>query len=280
MWYHIGMNLKIVRGRFMKSDLKLYNNEENKQDNELIIKRRKRKQVRRNIFFILILISIIITLCLKLTYFDIKHIEVINNRNIPSEEIVKLSGITIGNNIFYQNLNKSKTNITSNSYILNVDIERNLPDKIRIHIEERKAFFYIKKGDKYLVVDSNGVILEEKSIINGMNLIRLNGFEDDEYNVGEVIKEEDSRKIDLIKKTTELINNLNEGIPEPSIVDLKDLTDIQICYGDMIIKLGTSSDITKKYNKAINILMYNKLANKKGYIDVSYNGDPVFLVED
>ncbi|PRR75160.1 cell division protein FtsQ/DivIB [Clostridium thermopalmarium] len=264
----------------MKSSLISKNNFQNKYgENELIQKRRKRKKIKRYILLSILLISISIILCLKLPYFNINTIEVENNRNITSDEIIKLSNIEIGKNIFYINLKRSKTNIMKNSYILDVNIRRQLPNKIKIYVEERTAVFYIKKGEKYLVVDDSGVILEEKQTINGMKLIRLDGFDKDDYKVGEVIKAQDTRKIKIITEITELIKNLKEGIPEPSIVDLTDLTDIRICYGDMIIKLGTSDNMEKKYNMAINILMYNKLINKKGYIDVSYKGDPVFFVE-
>ncbi|QGU95117.1 FtsQ-type POTRA domain-containing protein [Clostridium bovifaecis] len=248
--------------------------------NELIEKRRKRKKIKRYMLLFILFISISITLCLKLPYFNIKSIEVENNRNISSDEIIKLSDIGTGKNIFYLDLQRSKTNITKNSYILSVKIRRKLPNIIKIHVEERTAVFYIKKGEKYFVVDKNGVILEEKELISGMKLIKLDGFDKNNYKVGEVINEKDGKKIKTIGQITELIKNLNEDIPEPSIVDLSDLTDIKVCYGNMVIKLGTSDDIDKKYNRAINILMYNKLVDKKGYIDVSYKGDPVFLVED
>jgi cell division protein FtsQ len=79
---------------------------------------------------------------------------------------------------------------------------------------------------------------------------------------------------------TKLIKNLNEGVPEPSIVDLVDTTDIKVFYGDMAIKLGTSSSLVEKYNRGLNILMQQELLGKKGYIDVSYKSDPVFMVSD
>lgn len=258
----------------------LGNNVQDRYKNELIEKRRKRKKIKRYTLLIIMLISISVTLCLKLPYFNIKNIEVENNRNISSDEIIKLSDIKRGKNIFYLDLRQSKTNIAKNSYILSVEIRRKLPSMIKISVEERTAVFYIKKGEKYLVVDNNGVILEEKDLINGMKLIKLDGFDKSSYKVGEVINEQDIKKIKSIGQITELIKNLNEDVPEPSIVDLNDLTDIKVCYGNMIIKLGTSDDMDKKYNRAINILMYNKLVGKKGYIDVSYKGDPVFLVEN
>ena len=248
-------------------------------NNQLIEKRRRRKKIRRGFLLIVILLSLSTTLCLKLPYFNIKNIEVINNRNIPSQEIIDLSTLTLGKNIFYLNFKKAKTNILTNSYILNVELKRKLPNRIVISVEERTAIFYIKKEDKYLIVDSAGIILEEKELINNMKLIKLEGFDKINYEVGKSI-ESDEGRVKLIEEMTKLIKNLNEGVPEPSIVDLVDTTDIKVFYGDMAIKLGTSSSLVEKYNRGLNILMQQELLGKKGYIDVSYKSDPVFMVSD
>lgn len=264
----------------MSSDLSTNTKTKDKGNNELIEKRRRKKKIRRGILLIIMLLSISITLCLKLSYFNIKNIEIVNNRNIPSEEIIKLSNINKGKNIFYLNLNRSKTNILTNSYILNVEIKRKLPNTINISVEERTAIFYIKKEDKYLIVGKDGIVLEEKQQINNMKLIKLEGFDKDSYKVGQIIDDKDGRKIQLIGEITDLIKSLKDGIPEPSIVNIEDATDIKIFYGNMMIKLGTSSNLKEKYNKAINVMMHNGLQSKKGYIDVSYKGDPVFLVNN
>lgn len=264
----------------MSKDLTSNISSKNVSKNYLIEKRRRKRKIKRYFFLLIILISISITLCLKLNYFNISNIDVIDNRNIPSEEIIKLSAITKGNNIFYTNLKRSKANILSNSYILNVNIKRKLPSTIQIFIQEREAIFYIKKGDTYLIVDKEGVILEEKQKIDSMKLIKLEGFDKDNYKLGQVIETKDERKLKLIGEITTMIEKLQDGVSEPSIVNIDDLTDIKFFYGEMMIKFGTSEDFTTKFNKALNILIQNNLIKKSGYIDVSFKGDPVFFLKD
>lgn len=255
-------------------------NTKTKEKNSLIENRRRKKKIKKYVLLTIILLSISVTLCLKVSYFNVKKIEVIDNRNIQSDEIKRLSNIKLDKNIFYLNLKKSKENILTNPYILKVQIKRKLPNNIKIYVQERTAVFYIKKGEQYLVIDENGVVLEEKAFIKGMKLLRLDGFNDDLYKVGEIIKSKDNRKIKLISKITELIKRLKKDIPEPNIVDMGDLTNIKMIYGEMIIKLGTIDKIEEKYNKAINILMNKGLRNKRGYIDVSFNGNPVFSIKN
>ncbi|AEB75847.1 cell division protein FtsQ/DivIB [Clostridium botulinum] len=252
----------------------------NKEQNELILKRRKKRRIKKYTLSIILLVSIVTTLCLKLPYFAIKDIEVTNNRNITSEEIKKLSQVQLGKNIFHLNLNKIKESILTNSYILDANVKRQFPDHIKIDVQERTAIFYVKQQDKYLIIDKDGVVLEEKATIDGMKLIKLEGFEKDPYKVGEAIKTKDERKLKVINEITDLIARLNDGMPEPAIVNIDDLTNITFCYGDMLVKLGTSDNLEEKYNKALNILTVNGLTNKKGYIDISFNGEPVFAIKD
>ncbi|WMJ81368.1 FtsQ-type POTRA domain-containing protein [Clostridium sp. MB40-C1] len=251
----------------------------NKNFNELIERRRKKIKIKRYIGIFVILVAVVITLCLKLPYFNVKSIEVLNNRNITSPNITKLSQINIGDNIFYLNLKKSKENVLSNPYILDANIRRKMPNKIIIDVEERDAVFYVMQDNKYLVIDKEGIVLEEKNSISGMKLLRLEGFKKKDYELGKVLDKTETRKIEIISQITELIDNLKKGVPEPSIVDITDITDIKVYYKNIVVKIGTSDNLREKLNKAINILLENNLINKKGYIDVSFKGSPVFLVE-
>lgn len=47
----------------------------------------------------------------------------------------------------------------------------------------------------------------------------------------------------------------------------------------MHIKLGSNEDLPKKLNRAINIISAENLSASTGYVDVSFNGNPVFSVE-
>lgn len=116
-----------------------------KSKNQLIIKRRRRKFVKKCFILLILLISTLTGLCLKHPYFNVKKIEVINNKNISKEEIIKLSRIYEGDNIFYINMDRTKRDILNNPYILKAEVKRKLPNKILIDISEREAIFYGEK---------------------------------------------------------------------------------------------------------------------------------------
>ena len=78
------------------------------------------------------------------------------------------------------------------------------------------------------------------------------------------------QKIKIINQITELVEGLKTGVPEPSMVDISDITDIKLYYKEMVVKVGTENELKVKINRAINVLVGNNLTNSKGYIDVSF----------
>lgn len=263
---------ELNEGKKMKNSLK-------NRKNELIEKRRKKKRIKRNILLIIVLVSTLITLCLKLQYFNITGIIVSGNINVEQDEIKRLSNINIGNNIFYINTKTAKNNIMKNPYVETVNIRRKLPNLIEISVKERTSMFYnISSNNKSFVIDKTALILDEKDSIDGMNLIKLDGFDYKNSKAGKIVVSDDKRKIDTLLVISDLILRTNSDT-KPTSVDISDLLNIKIYYGDMCVKLGTSEDLPNKLNAALNILIAKELKASKGYIDVSFNGKPVFFVE-
>lgn len=249
-----------------------------KTDNKLILQRRKRRKIKKVFMLFILLISVCITLCFKLSYFDIKTIQVTGNKNILSKEIIGLSNLYKGNNIFYINIKYGENSILSNPYIENVEISRKLPDKVQINVKEREAIFYNVKNNKYFVVDKSGILLEKRNDIKGMKLIKLDGFDYDKCEIGKTLVNNDKTKIDVVSALSNIILNSKSTIAITSI-DISDILNIKVYCGEVCIKIGTSDDMDKKINKSLNILDRKELKGVKGYIDVSFNGNPVFFIQ-
>lgn len=62
---------------------------------------------------------------------------------------------------------------------------------------------------------------------------------------------------------------------------MQDLNNIQFYYKNILIKLGNSDELNNKLNKAFNIILQKEEVKsaKKGYVDVSFNGNPVVFIE-
>lgn len=226
------------------------------------------------------LISALIVLAFKLPYFNIKNVEVQGNKAVSSKMITDISGIFKGNNIFYLNIQKSRENILKISYVSNVSIDRKLPDKIIINITERNAHYFVKLDKSYLIIDNDGIILEKRNDLKGLKLTEIIGIKPDNRKIGESILTNSSRssQIEILNTFSDLIER-NKSDFTISSIDLSDILDLKVYYGGMCVKLGTKENLESKLNKALNILSLNQLKNAKGYIDVSYDGNPVFFIK-
>ena len=120
-------------------------------------------------------------------------------------------------------------------------------------------------------------MLQQRDDIKDMKLIKLDGLDYRKAEVGKSIEDEDGRKIDAVKALGDII--VNNKILDITSIDVTSSIDIKIYCGNILIKLGSADDIDKKLNKALNILERKEIKGAKGYIDVSFDGNPVFFIE-
>ncbi|MHC1720981.1 MAG: cell division protein FtsQ/DivIB [Clostridiaceae bacterium] len=250
-----------------------------KIDNTLIVKRRRKLFCRRILVVSVLLLTVISILCLKLSYFNIVNIEVENNKNLSSSKIIEMSRIQKGNNLFYAAILGSEKEISKNSYITSVKVKRKLPGTIILSVAEREAMYYNNMGSKYMVIDSKGILLEARTEISKMKLIKLDGFDLKKSIIGKQIVSSNTKRIQIINTLSEM-TEARKFLANITEVDLTDPMAIIMYYGEIQLKLGNVEDLEKKLNTAANILQRDELKQaKKGYIDVSFKGNPVFYIE-
>ncbi|WP_428863466.1 cell division protein FtsQ/DivIB [Clostridium sediminicola] len=242
-------------------------------------KKRKNKFSKRVLFFIF-LTTITIFLLIKLPIFEVKNIIVRNNLSIKSEKIIESSNIKLGTNIFLQKPKDIKKSILVNKEIADLNIKKKIPNSIIIDIEERNYIFYVYNNGCYYLLDANGYVFDKKDDLEDRKLIEIIGLGYEKLKEGESLEVADNRKIDIVSSLTGLLRKLEADIEKPNSIDITDLADIELYYGDMRIMIGDASELKSKLNIGINILYERNLLNKKGYVDVSYKGNPVFYVEN
>lgn len=247
-----------------------------RKNNQLIIKRRKKKIIRRFFVFSILLIIISAALAFNLKTFDIKEILVKNNVKVAKDDIINLSGISIGDNIFYVSFYKSKKNILSDPYIKTVKLIRKLPSSIEINVTERKESVYFKKENSFYILDETGVFLKKSS--EAPSLLMIKGIENKVSYEKNSILFKDSRYKDAIEMFNILDSN-NETKLKFKAVDLSSLVNIKLYINNMEIRLGSDEDLLNKVNKAISMMSKDGMSLEKGYIDVSFKGTPVFYIE-
>lgn len=121
-------------------------------------KRRKKHYLLRFILFVLICVGLYFVAHME--YFTVDGIAVIGNEEISDDEILKLSELETGENLFDVHPWFVERRIKKNLYVEDVDVDRKLPDRIEIHVTERSGKAQFIMGKKFVVTDNDGTVLE------------------------------------------------------------------------------------------------------------------------
>jgi cell division protein FtsQ len=223
-------------------------------------------------------VSLLVTLCLKIEYFNVSEVLIKDNFIIGTEEILNLAKVETGKNIFYMNLKMVETNVEGNPYILKAKVKRVLPNKISISVEEREAVFYGQSDGRFFIIDNKGFVLEIRDNMDNMNLISLQGFDYNNSEIGKLLPVDDNRKLNLISEISDLLS-INSSDIKITSVDLTSTLDLKVYAGNVCIKLGGIISLKDKLNLAVNTIVSGNLKNETGYVDVSFEGNPVVFIE-
>lgn len=191
-----------------KSENKKKENLGNKSSN----KKRQASKKKRNFKFVKWIIAIIlfvatVILFMMSSIFNIKQIAVINNNKITSEEIIALSKLTPGINMFKTTNRSIRNNIKENAYIEDVKIKRNVNGTVTLDIKERKPTYMLKLENTYVYINNQGYMLEVSE--NQLEIPVITGFStsNEEIKTGNRLNVDDLNKLDDVIKIIEASKN-------------------------------------------------------------------------
>lgn len=154
---------------------KIKNLNEVEKSNTAIKKPRKKKKRKKKNWLLRISIAIIIGISLYFflssSIFDVGKIVVKNNNYYTSEQIIQMSGAKVGVNLFRADTRGMKDNLLKDTYMKNVSVKRTIPGTINIIVEERKEATVIPYGEKYIILDENGLVLRHSDIEPKLTLL-------------------------------------------------------------------------------------------------------------
>lgn len=169
-------------------------------------RKRRRKRFFLRLFLLIAIISITVFYSIKSGTFNIDTINVNGNYKLSEELIINTSGIIKGENIFRIKTSDGEKEIKSLPYVKDVKIERKLPKTINVNIVERVEVIQMKALSSYVLIDSEGYILDFVDVKNE-NLPTLIDFE-----INNVIPGDNIYKFDRGKELEELLSMDNHII--------------------------------------------------------------------
>lgn len=240
---------------------------------------RKRKNYAAPVFglwlFLLFCCLLATYFFLNSSFFALKSIEIIGNGVISDDEVIQLSGLTTGTNLFSLKTSEATIKIDSYPNIKKVEIKRKLPNTIIINVVERQPIAMVVIQNGYALVDNEGIILKKLEITDGSELPLIS-----QIDVGENKRPGDSiitpglkSALNIIKQMDdEFLENITEIIaPSQYSLTLKTKTGVKILFGeeeDIGRKIMIIEKFMKKNSASIN-------EQNVEYIDLRYDTAPV-----
>ncbi|MCL1859866.1 MAG: FtsQ-type POTRA domain-containing protein [Oscillospiraceae bacterium] len=259
---------------------------QNPQNSKNKLKMRKAGAKIKNFLiavFVLVLVTIIFLFFTNQYFFKIKNINISENGKYSYEEILKASGISMGEELYGIDVKKAKTNIKEMlTYAESVNITRLPPSTVNIEIKTEQGFYgIILGGDYYIVSEKFRVIDKIKIISNGVaesdfespeGVITLETDAIKKCYLGEKIEFSDEDIFNFLKDIIAFFKNNKDNagsISEINNIDIINKFNVVMNYGDrFLVRFGLFENIESKILNTFEII--NELPDyAEGIIDMT-----------
>lgn len=231
---------------------------------------KKKRKIRNLIMSASILAVVILAgVVLSLTVlFKCEAVQVDGLTKYSAEQIIEVSGISNGENLFLSDRKTAKNNIMAVfPYISDVDITIQIPSTMHIQVKEAVPSYLIKNKNQYIVVSETGRILTHTED-DKLNVPIISGCKLSSIKVGDYIEIEDQNVMPIINEISQALQRNNvAGIRE---INIASIANIKLNYENRInIIIGVPEELDYKLRTAMKIITGELGVTDKGDLDVS-----------
>ncbi|KUG03566.1 cell division protein ftsq [hydrocarbon metagenome] len=243
-------------------------------------KYRSRRIFHISILFFITLICVFFFLYSSFFYID--TISVSGNERVEESEVLKLSGVTKGTNIFKLDNRLCARAVETHPIIKTAQITRQLPREIKINIVEREMWAVMPYNDVFLVLDPEGVCLDKMAYIpEGDYCLITMDNPPEQITLGHAVA---STEIEMIRKVYELIpEEVENNLSQFHYDTIKEEILIYTLRGTEI-KFGNLDRIEEKTELIAQVFpmeidLEENGTGKLEYIDLRFTGQPVLKMK-
>ncbi|MEN6327858.1 MAG: FtsQ-type POTRA domain-containing protein [Syntrophomonas sp.] len=230
-------------------------------------------------FAILILIFFIsVFLFMHSAFFNIAKIDITGLEKVTREEVLKLSGLKTGVNIFKVDEQFVSRAMEIHPLVKHTEIIRHLPRTVELRVEERKIWALVPYQDMFLCIDDEGVCIDKINSFSFANypVITIDKLPE-RINLGQAVQAEGIQKIRQVWKALSPENR-------------KRISDFHYVSGNKEIVIFTAEGTEVKFGKSerlaekaeffdqifkIEYDLQKTGVEKLEYVDLRFKGQPV-----
>ncbi len=237
---------------------------------------KKKKFIFWQSFFFIFVMLLAGYVLLQSPFFIITKITVEGNNKVTAGEIVQMSGLVTGLNIFKADLPTASAKVKVLPMIKEVNIIRDFPDTIVIKVVERKPVVLVVIDDNFVELDAEGYYLRQGNVA-ATGLPVVTGVQLQAAGPGKKVTGKSlNAALQVVQALTgQLRDNLSEvHVNNVGLVTLYTLDGIEC-------RLGTAEDAAIKGDYFLQVIEDLQEGNKNiEYVDFSIINSPVVKYKD
>ncbi len=241
--------------------------------NEYIRKKKRKKAIKRRMISVIIITIGLVMFLTNSQVFNLKEITIEGTVTVPENQLLEKIKDRIGKNIFTLDRKLIKKELMENKYITSVNINQNGMDSLNIIVEEIAPIYFIKNNDIILILNDDLEVIEEVVDLGERQLVEITGIAIDEIN-REENKDKKHGYINVLNQFHPFITENRENIRLKRL-EIANVSDIKGYIGDVEIFFGDTANLLNKMENVYRILLDPTNIINKGYIDVSFEGNPI-----
>ena len=230
--------------------------------------RARRRAFSGPLMFVVVVVAAIFVMSV---FFRVEDIQVVGNSHYTAEEIIRAVDIEEGDNLFFFDRFAAVGRAFSKlPYIEAVTVERSLPDKVVITVEETTALAYLPLGVEKWTLDHNCKVLGKAAEGEEEMLLQVVGMNPGTLMIGEIMETEDG-STDTVEYLAEILDQIEARglIGKITRIDFSKSQSPEFDYGGKYtVVLGRRDQVEHKFGMFITVLGMLKEGDI-GVIDVS-----------
>lgn len=228
-----------------------------------------RWHVIQSLFFIFVF-SLSAFFFLQSPFFRVREIQIYGNKQLSSEDITTLAGLSRGINIFKADLKLAAEKTALHPLVKDVEIKRELPAVVIIEITERQSIGLAAGQGEFALISDDGFYLSTVKNLGEINLPIITGVNVSSLGPGQKIP--DKRIEPALKYLMHMPVSMRATVSEINVSDLNNIRMYTIDRAE--VRFGNDERVEDKIN------LYREVKSQKydndiQYIDISYKGSPV-----